>query len=161
VNRTAAPDERAFAADIAKPLFFVGVVDERWRLIHLAWPLAVIAVKAKDGAEYAFRFDCTGYPVAPPTARLWSVEKDAPLAFDLWPRSAVGGRLGAVMRRDWKEGTALYLPCDREAIAGHDGWQTEQPSKLWQPSTGIVHYLELIHELLHCRDYAAPTRAAS
>lgn len=161
VSEPAAPDERAFRADLAKPLFLSGVVEERWRVVRVAWPVALISVVAKDGSEYVLRFECAGYPAAPPTARLWDSERDAPLTFELWPRSACGGRLGAVFRRDWKQGSALYLPCDREAVAGHDGWKTEQPSKIWQPSTGIVHYLELVHELLHCRDYAPPARAAS
>jgi hypothetical protein len=30
------------------------------------------------------------------------------------------------------------------------------PSKIWRPSDGIVQYLELVHELLHCRDYVSP-----
>jgi hypothetical protein len=161
MNDPCAPDERAFRADISKPLFLAGVVDERWRLVRLGWPIALIGITAKDGTEYLLRFDCGGYPATAPTAQLWSTESDCPLPADRWPRSACGGRLGAVFRIDWKNGSALYLPCDREAIVGHDGWKTEQPSKIWQPSTGIVHYLELVHELLNCRDYAPPSRAAS
>lgn len=158
---TAAPDERAFSADVMKPLFQAGVVDGRWHLLGMTWPFALIGVTAKDGAEYVLRFDGSGYPVTPPTARLWDADLNGPLTLERWPRSSNGGRLGAVFRADWKAGTALYLPCDRDALAGHDGWKTEMPSKIWQPSVGIVHYLELVHELLHCRDYAPPHRAAS
>ena len=60
-----------------------------------------------------------------------------------------------MFRPDWKGGTALYLPCDRESIAGHDNWRHEMPSKIWRPSAGIVQYLELVHELLNCADYCA------
>jgi len=101
-----------------------------------------------------------GFAENPPTAGLWDETHDAPLAHDLWPRSQ-GGRLGAVFRTDWKNGSALYLPCDRESIAGHDNWRTEMPAKIWRPSAGIVQYLELVYELLHCRDYTPPVRAVA
>ena len=154
------PDEGAFRADVAKATFRLGALDGRWRLISIAWPVALIGVTAKDSREYALRFDCSGYPASPPTARPWDIRYDTPLAFDLWPRSQ-GGRLGKVFRPDWKGGSALYLPCDRESIPGHDNWRTEMPSKLWKPAVGIVHYLELVHDLLHSRDYAPPIVATA
>ena len=155
-----APDEQALRADVAKAAFRAGVADKRWRLINIAWPHVFIAVTAKDRREYALRFDCAGYPASPPTAGPWDMTRNAVLAPDLWPQSR-GGRLGAVFNPNWKNGTALYLPCDRESIAGHEQWRTQMPSKIWRPSAGLVHYLELVHELLRCRDYAPPTRAAA
>jgi hypothetical protein len=154
------PDERAFRADVAKAAFRVGEVDGRWRLVNVIWPVALIGITAKDGREYVLRFDCSGYPVAPPTARLWDANRGAPLLPEFWPRNQ-GGRLGAVFRQDWKDGSALYLPCDRTSIDGHENWRTEMPSKIWRPSTGVIQYLELVHELLHCRDYASPLCAAT
>lgn len=153
------PDERAFCADLERAPFLMGVADGRWKLLSMKGVIAVISVTAKDGREYALRFDVRGYPNTPPTARLWDPAKNEPLAVSKWPRSACAGRLGAVFRTDWKAGTALYLPCDREAIEGHDGWRVQMPSKLWRPSVGIVHYLEQVHELFHCADYAAPLAA--
>jgi hypothetical protein len=153
------PDERAFLADLERAPFLLGVAESRWRLLSMKGVIAVIGVTAKDGREYALRFDIGGYPQAAPTARLWDAENDAPLATSKRPRSLRRGRLGAVFRSDWKAGTALYLPCDREAIAGHDGWRVQLPSKIWCPTIGIVHYLEQVHELFHCSDYAAPLAA--
>jgi hypothetical protein len=155
-----APDEKALRADVAEPAFRASVADGRWRLIDIAWPHVFIAVRAKDAREYVLRFNCAAFPTAPPTAGPWDMQTNAVLAFDLWPRSR-GGRVGAVFNPRWKGGTALYLPCDREAIAGHDGWRTQMPSKIWRPSAGIVQYLELVHELLNCADYAPPARAAA
>ena len=66
-----------------------------------------------------------------------------------------------VFRPDWKGGTALYLPCDRESIAGHDNWRHELPSKIWRPAAGINQCLELVHELLNCADYCPPLGAAA
>lgn len=151
------PDERALRADVERPVFRLGVTDARWRLISIAWPHVLIGIYARDGREFALRFDCSGFPEAPPTARLWEPESNTPLGRDRWPRSN-GGRLGAVFRTDWKDGFALYLPCDREAIAGHDHWRTQMPSKIWRPAAGIVHYLELVHDLLHSSDYVPPER---
>jgi hypothetical protein len=155
-----APDEKALRADVAKAAFRAGVADKRWRLIDIAWPHVFIAITAKDAREYVLRFDCTGFPTSPPTAGPWDMARSAVLAPDRWPQSR-GGRVGAVFNPNWKGGTALYLPCDRESIAGHEQWRTQMPSKIWRPSTGLVQYLELVHELLHCRDYAPPARAAA
>ena len=155
-----APDEKALRADLAKAPFRAGAADGRWRLIEIAWPHVFIAVTAKDGREYVLRFNASGFPASPPTAGPWDMTRNAVLAFDLWPRSK-GGRLGAVFNLNWKGGTALYLPCDRESIAGHDNWRNELPSKIWQPATGINQYLELVHELLNCADYCPPVGAAA
>jgi hypothetical protein len=110
--------------------------------------------------EYVLRLDCVGYPQQPPTGGPWGPDRNAILAFHLWPHSR-GGRVATVFRTDWKNGTALYLPCDRESITGHDNWRHELPSKIWRPAAGINQYLELVHELLTCADYCAPVGAAA
>jgi hypothetical protein len=154
-----APDERAFEADIAKPAFRLGQVEGRWRLLKTTWPFVFINVTAKDGRAFTLRFNCAGYPQTPPTAGPWDVDRNAVLAFNRWPQG-LSGRVKAVFRPDWKNGAALYLPCDRESIAGHPNWCTEMPSKIWRPADGILQYLELIHELLQSRDYAMLVCAA-
>lgn len=154
------PDEKALRADVAKAPFRLGVAEKRWQLLGIAWPYVLIAVTAKDGRAFLLRFECTGYPATPPTAGLWDAARGAPPTDQGWPKSR-GGRLGSVFRRDWKNGTVLYLPCDRESIVGHDNWRTEMPSKIWRPSVGIVHYLELVHELLNSSDYQSPSCAAA
>jgi hypothetical protein len=154
------PDQRAFHADVAKAAFRLGEIEGRWRLIVVAWPFSFIGLAARDGREYVLRLNCTGYPQAAPTGGPWDISTDRILAFDLWPRGR-GGRVSAVFRTDWKGGTALYLPCDRESLAGHDNWRRDMPSKMWRPADGIVHYLEIIHELLQSRDYAPPIRSAA
>lgn len=151
------PDERAFRADVDRPVFKLAEVEGRWRLLKIDWPHALVEVSARDERRFALRFDVSGFPTAPPTSRPWDVERGAPLANELWPKSQ-GGRVGAVFRTDWKGGSALYLPCDREAIQGHDHWLTQMPSKIWRPADGIVQYLELVHDLLNSRDYASPAQ---
>ena len=154
-----APDERAFEADVAKPAFRLGQAEGRWRLLKTTWPFVFINVTAKDGRAFTLRFNCAGYPQTPPTAGPWDIDRNAVLDFNRWPQG-LSGRVKAVFRPDWKNGAALYLPCDRESIAGHPNWRTEMPSKIWRPADGILQYLELVHELLQSRDYAMAVCAA-
>ena len=153
------PDQRAFEADVAKAAFRLGQEEGRWRLISVAWPFTFLGVFAKDDREYVLRLNCAGYPQVAPTGGPWDMKINKVLAFDLWPRGQ-GGRVSAVFRTDWKNGSALYLPCDRETFVGHENWRNEMPSKIWRPADGIDKYLEIVHELLHSRDYAAPLRSA-
>lgn len=154
------PDEKALRADLARAPFRVGAAEKRWALVAISWPHVLISVCARDGRAFVLRFDCGGYPAIPPTSGLWDCRRNAILATSAWPRSK-GGRLGAVFRPDWKGGSALYLPCDRESIPGHDNWRNEMPSKIWKPSIGLVQYLELVHELLNSADYQTPLSAAA
>lgn len=138
--------------------FQSGVDRGRWRLVASEWPLAIIAVSAAERpggpSEYAFRFECTGYPQTPPTAQPWSEANNAPLAPDRWP----GGRsrVPLAFNPRWKSGQSLYLPCDRLAIEGHDLWKTKHPSLIWSPQRDITHYLQVIYELLNSSDYSGP-----
>lgn len=154
------PDQRAFEGDVAEAAFRLGASRGRWELVRTDWPFVQVRVWAKDRRAFLFRFDCTGYPQSPPTAGPWDTETNAVLAADRWPMGN-GGRVTSVFRPTWKGGTALYLPCDRVSIEGHDSWRTEMPSKIWRPAHGIVQYLELVHELLHCGDYLPVDRAAA
>ena len=143
---------------MAKAAFRLGEAEKRWRHIETDWPFVLIAVTARGQREYVFRFDCQGYPQTAPTGGPWDQSRNAILAFDRWPQGN-GGRVSSVFRTDWKGGAALYLPCDRESFTGHDNWRHEMPSKIWRPEEGIVQYLELVHELVNCRDYAPPACA--
>lgn len=154
------PDQRAFEADVGKAIFRLGQAEGRWQLLETSWPFVFFGVVAKDDREYVLRLNCAGYPQAAPTGGPWDMKTNQILAFDLWPRGQ-GGRVSAVFRTDWKNGIALYLPCDRESIVGHDNWRHEMPSKIWRPTDGIAQYLELVHELLQSRDYTPPLRSAA
>lgn len=154
------PDETALRADLAKAAFRLGAAEGRWRLEAISWPHVVVTVMARDGQGYALRFRCDGFPQSLPTAQPWDAVANTPLPFARWPRSQ-GGRLGAVFRPDWKNGTALYLPCDRESLPGHDAWRHQTPSKIWRPHDGLIQYLELVHELLNSRDYSPALGAAA
>ena len=152
-----APDEKALRADLESGRFLAGEARKRWRLVAVHWPGVQIGITARDGHEFVLRFDCSGHPQNPPTAGLWNTAKNAPLEVLLWPKG--GGRIAAVFNSGWKSGVALYLPCDRTAIEGHDNWRNEHPSKIWNPTKGITQYVEIVHELLQSRDYVAHAAA--
>jgi hypothetical protein len=146
-----APDEAALDEHLARADFLYGQEHGRWRLINRSWPFATISVTARDGKQYALRFECTGYPGTPVTACLWDEAGNCKLPAARWPGG--GGRVAAVFRVDWNNGECPYLPCDRRAIAGHNDWLTTYRPMLWQPQVGICHYLEQVSELLHSKDY--------
>ena len=155
------PDEEAFRADVTAGVFLLGSHRQRWRLGEVEWPFACIAISSvvRSGApdEWWFRFDCSGYPAQAPTARPWDAATNAPLPFNRWPTGRA--RVPAVFRPDWKDGTCLYLPCDRVSAAGHNGWRLEHPSLMWSPPRGIVLYLEELHALLNSSDYTGARSA--
>jgi hypothetical protein len=148
-------DERVFLAHLEDGPFLSGVDRGRWRLVSVNWPYAVIAVSAapREGApdEYAFRFQLTNYPETGPTAMLWDAERGAQLDFKQYPTGC--SRAQMAFRTDWNGGQALYLPCDRVAIQGHEPWRTQHPSMIWSPTDNITKYLGIIYDLLNSDDY--------
>jgi hypothetical protein len=149
------PDERSFRADLAAGPFQLGVCQGRWKLGLIEWPLVYLAVAAAERtgapAEWWFRFDCSGYPQQAPTAKPWDMDAKGPLPGARWPSGR--SRVPAVFRPDWRDGTCLYLPCDRVAAAGHDNWRNDHPSLIWSPAKGIVLYLQELYALLNSSDY--------
>lgn len=154
------PDERALRADIQRPAFRLAVAEGRWRVIDITWPFLLVGITAAEGREFTLRLECRGYPQTPPTGGPWDPRTNRVPPAQQWPQSK-GGRVATVFKPGWKNGTALYLPCDRQSIEGHDNWRNEMPSKIWRPAAGIVQYLELVHELLNCSDYSPPASAAA
>ena len=129
--------------------FLAGAARGRWQQLQLEWPLLYVRISARGGWGLVLKVDCSGYPNQPPTAMPWDIGNGAMLAPALWPR---GGRVSNVFRPDWKNGTALYLPCDRQSIEGHPNWYAEYPSLIWKPDRGIVQYLEAVHDLLQSHE---------
>lgn len=158
----AGPDERTFRQHLDGGAFLLGAARGRWRLVSLRWPHAVIAVAAAprpgSPAEYGFRFELTNYPQQPPTAQLWDVERDQPLPPTRWPTGR--SRLAAVFNPVWNP-QAIYIPCDRAAILGHDLWRTQHPSMIWSAAGDITQYLRILHALLTSGDYTGARDVAA
>jgi hypothetical protein len=148
-------DEKVFRSHLEGGAFQSGVDRSRWRLVSVDWPYAVIAVSAAERlnapTEYAFRFELKNYPASPPTAQPWEEKQNTPLGHNCWPGGQ--GRIALAFNPGWKGGSCLYLPCDRYAIEGHDGWKNQHPEMIWDPAGEITQYLWIIYDLLHSEDY--------
>lgn len=155
------PAERVFRSHLQAGPFVSGVDRGRWRLLSIAWPFAVIAVSAADRPsgpkEYALRFELSNYPQSPPTACPWDPEAERRLPPEHRPHGK--HRVPMAFRTDWKDGQCLYLPVDRGAIEGHDGWRKKHPEMIWSPRGDICQYLRLVHELLNSEDYTGVRNA--
>jgi hypothetical protein len=150
------PDERVFLDHLGSGAFRSGEARGRWRMISVEWPKAVVTVRAapRGGApdEYAFQLDLAGYPNQAPTCAPWDVDKAAPLSPPDWPAGTPDSRVAHAFNPGWRK-DAVYLPCDRQALKGHDQWRTQHPSLLWSPRKDITFFLGILHDLLDSASY--------
>lgn len=157
---TMGPDEQVFRSHMERGPFQSGVARGRWRLVSIDWPHALIGVNAaaRDGGpgEYVFRFDCSDYPASAPTAQPWDLESGTPLEHKRWPTGR--SRVPLAFNPNWNP-QALYLPCDRLAMPGHDPWREQHPQMVWSPAGDITQYIRIVHELLNSTDYTGPRGA--
>jgi hypothetical protein len=150
------PGELAFLVDTKKAKFQTGLDKQRWRIVEGAaeWPAVYIAIRAaarqNAPGEYVFRFDLSGYPAQAPTARLWDAQSGTALEATKWPGGK--GRVTAAFNPNWNA-TAVYLPCDRVALVGHDAWKQQHPHLLWSPNGDITQFLWILYDLLNSSEY--------
>ena len=100
-------------------------------------------VTARDGTEFCLRFDCAGYPRRRRQRGCGTSGRNAPLAGHAFCPGSKGGRVKAVFRPDWKNGTAPYLPCDRVSREGHENWRVETPTMIWDPTAASFNIWRL------------------
>jgi hypothetical protein len=153
-DATFAPAEAALLAHLEEAPFLMGAMNGRWQLRSIAWPIVFFDVRARDRRDYTLRLDCTGYPQAP-TGAFWDVSGGTWLPAPRWPRT--GPRFGVALRSDWQGGTALYVPCDRASLPGHEQWLQLHPAWAWDPKAGVSRYLNVVWTMLNGDDYVAPS----
>ena len=107
------PDERVLRLHLESGRFRSGVAAGRWRLVSLDWPQVTIAIKARDGVEYGFRFLCADYPRTAVTAQPWDCENNTRLAHDKWP---TGPRAYSARLQSGLEGGHVPIPPVRSSI---------------------------------------------
>lgn len=150
------PDQAVFESHLKLPRFVLGVERGQWMLEKISWPFAWFSIPATrpDGSvdRFIFRFELSNYPQAAPAGCLFQEDFSSPLPPAKWP---AGQLISAVFNPGWKA-NALYLPCDRVAMEGHDVWRTQHPELWWTPNKTIVDYLGELFELLNRRDYQGP-----
>lgn len=161
--REPTPDLILFNKHVNEAGFQIGVDKGMWGIVDddselPTWPFVFIWIKTAEKQncpdKYTFRFDLTSYPASAPTACPWDIEKKAVLAEGLWPKGNV--IITSVFKPSWKPNGlyALYAPCDRLAMAGHDQWKQQHKDLWWKPSFKIEKYLHYVHRLLNSSDYA-------
>lgn len=148
------PDQRALEDHLRAARFQAGVEGDRWRLISLTWPIAMIAVSAAERPEgpkeFVLKFELSGYPAVGPTACPWDLDGDVILPAAKRPK---GARVGHIFRTDWENGEALYGPWDRRAADGHQDWPAKYPRYIWNARRDLTFYLTNVHDALNCDDY--------
>ena len=154
------PDEAVFRDHIEDAPFQAGVDISKWGFhggtAEIIWPHPIFWVGADadliSGGRVFLRFTTDGYPQAAPTACPWDIERNSRLDPALWPTGP--GSVAKVFNPNWNNGVALYAPCDRLAMSGHESWKTQFPSVWWGQSSTIVVYLEFVHSCLNRRKYS-------
>jgi hypothetical protein len=153
------PDESLFKAHLEGAGFQAGADSGKWG-IHgsvdtIGWPYPILWVRADkrivaEGRIY-LRFTINNYPQFAPTGCPWDIRTNTPLSPSLWPRGNV--TVSTVFNPAWNA-QALYAPCDRMAMNGHDAWKTQSSQWWWQPTFTITRYLEFVHVCLNPADHA-------
>jgi len=146
------PDESLFKTHLEEAPFQSGCDAGKWGLLgEIVWPNATIWVRADEqllpSGKVHLKFTLDGYPANAPTASPWDVERNEKAGNGLRPK--ITGKYAKVFRSDWMAGAALYAPCDRIAMPGHETWQKQFPAWWWQPHFTIRKYLEFVHICLN------------
>ena len=152
------PDEALFLANLEEAAFRSGVDRGRWGFPtgepSIEWPCCILWVQSEtrfaESGRITLRFDLDGYPMKAPNAQPWDLEQYAMLPKEKWPKGP--GNVSKVFNPGWNS-TALYAPCDRVAMVGHDAWKTSHAYWWWTPDKSITHYLEFVHRCLNPSDY--------
>jgi len=148
------PDYCLFKRHLEEAPFLVGADEGRWGLIAVEamqdWPRCKLWVRCdprfQAGGRVVLRFQADNYSASAPTAQPWSEPANAPLAAAEWPKGP--GNVSKVFNPGWNA-TALYAPCDRTAMVGHDAWKQVFPQLWWTPDHTLVDYLTFIFRVLN------------
>jgi hypothetical protein len=148
------PNESLLNAHLEGAPFLAGVDCGRWGLYaasDLTFPVIWVRgdKRVVQAGRVHLRFDTNGYSQQAPTACPWDVTTNGKLPPALWPK---GASAATVFNPAWKD-DALYAPCDRVAMQGHDAWKSLCPQWWWQPSFTIVVCLEFVHVCLNPVDH--------
>jgi hypothetical protein len=151
-------DENCFLDHLKSPPFQSGVDRGYWGQLEDAadvkWPFVFIWVQAAPKAgcpeRYVLRFELSGYPQQAPTSCPWDIKAGQPLEPGRWPRGPKF--VSKVFNPGWRT-NAIYAPCDRAAMCGHENWRQEHPGIWWESTFTIAIYLNFVHTLLNSQDY--------
>lgn len=148
------PDEALFREHLASDAYVIGEARGKWQLVGgpdvIVWPNPVFCVQANrrfvPSGKLYLRLDLLHYPQHAPTGCPWNIEANARLDSGQWPKG--GGNVSRVFNPAWNP-SALYAPCDRVAMGGHDAWQQRFPNWWWKPTFTFIRYLQFVHITLN------------
>ena len=149
-------DEALFRAHLESVAFRSGLDRGRWGFPDepsIAWPHCILWVQCElrlETKRLFLRFDVNGYPTSAPNAIPWDAEANQALLGEKWPKGP--GNISKVFNPSWNSG-ALYAPCDRVAMSGHETWKGIHPQWWWTPDSEVTLYLEFVHRCLNPRDH--------
>lgn len=151
-------DETLFLSDLQGIPFRSGMERGRWGFpddeARVVWPHCVLWIEADSRfavqGRVALRFTLDGYPAMAPNAVPWDCDGDRPLAAGDWPSGP--GNVSKVFNPNWNN-HALYAPCDRIAMQGHEAWKSNLGQWWWTPDSNLTLYLEFIHRCLNPLDH--------
>lgn len=151
------PDQKIFISHLSDAKYQLGLDEGSWGISkETPWPFVLIWVKAgaKEGHpdRFHFKFNLENYPSSAPTACPWDNEKDVRLENSKWPMGV--NYVSKVFNPGWNP-NALYAPCDRLAMPGHEPWAAQFPKVWWNPEFKITVYLEFLFNLLNSDDYVS------
>jgi hypothetical protein len=149
------PDQCLFKIHLEGAPFLAGVDAGQWSLAtddeSSQWPHCRFWVRCDQrfvaAGKVVLRMNAENYPATAPTSRPWDLEKNAPLRAELWPKGP--RNVSAVFNPGWNGGTALYAPCDRLAMIGHEPWKQAFPDWWWTPKHTVVEYLTFVFRCLN------------
>jgi len=149
------PDLCLFKLHLEGAPFLAGVDAGNWGLMtqdeSSHWPFCRIWILSNPrfipGGKVLLRVQADNYPATAPTSRPWDIEADIPLKPELWPKGP--RNVSAVFNPKWNGGVAIYAPCDRIAMPGHEKWQREFPQWWWTPHHTIVEYVTFVFRCLN------------
>jgi hypothetical protein len=143
------PELSLFRVHLEEAPFIAGIDAGRWSLLAnedlTQWPYCRIELRSRpafsaDG-HVVLRFNLDGYSATAPTAQPWDPIARTALASNRWPKGSA--HLNAIFNPNWNT-TALYMPCDRVAMSGHDGWKQTFPQWWWTSKHTITDYLTFV-----------------
>jgi hypothetical protein len=142
--------EELLKLDLEKPEYLSGEFDSDWGKVEIEngpqWPISIFWVRAKGNLKYYLRFDLTNYNQEAPTAQLWDIETNLPLAQEHFPKWS---KRCLQVFKIWGN-QCIYLPCDRMAINGHSDWPVLHAYLVWKSGIDSIHkYLNEVHQILN------------
>jgi hypothetical protein len=143
--------QRSLEAQINSVRFQAGIEEDRWKIVHYAFPVLDVDVNGLDAISgqavtLGFQLLCDNFPALGPFVQHWDHAKacrPAPIS------DSTPGVVDAL--KTWKdepqEYGGIYRAWQRYG-ALHNGWAAKRPDHAWHRDRHIVFIMEHLYELV-------------